>query len=185
VYLQATVLANIVAQYFISLFPLSVLLFYEFSNRDSPQIVALAVFTGLHLGYVLGRGVYRIIRDRRHSIAQNGNAAYLLYSNEDNLNQLGFLFAPYKAETCWFMVPTMVYFLLKGAFIGASQGNPAVLVVAILALDVLYLAGTAWFRPYVDRGVNSTNIAVCVMNAVNAGLLFEFSDIFNVPVSLG
>jgi hypothetical protein len=167
---------------FFSFLPFVIITFNELKEKNSTGACVLAVWTILCIFLTLGEGTYHIIKLRKRSLQIHNNAAYLLYSTNDVLNRWGFLFTPYKASHCWFLAPTLVYFLLKGAFIGASQNNSTVLAVAIAVLDVLYFVATAVYRPYLDKSINSMNLAVCVMNVLNAGLLLEFSDIFTKPV---
>jgi hypothetical protein len=167
---------------FFSFFPLSAQILYELRNHDSGAEIALAVCTFLCLSITMGFACFKIIKLQRQSFVDHGNSAFYLYSNSSVVNKLGFLFSPYKAECSWFLVPTLFYFMLKGAFIGASQDNSTALTLGIASLDVVFLILTALFRPYLDKGINVVNLAVCIVNVLNAGLLLEFSNLFHKPV---
>ncbi len=130
------------SQLFFSFLPFVIITFNELKEKNSIGACVLAVWTILCIFVTLGESTYYIIKLRKRSLQIHNNAAYLLYSKNEILNRWGFLFTPYRASHCWFLAPTLVYFLLKGAFIGASQSNSTHLAVAVAVLDVLYFIAT-------------------------------------------
>ena len=160
-----------------------VLCFWEFTRKDSPAIVVLAVFTIFSMLAILGWASSKVIRLARRSIAMHKNPAYILYSDPVSLNKWGFLYVQFKATAYFFIVPFLIYILIKGLFIGVVQSNGAVQAVALVIIEAFWLIIVCVLRPYMDKKTNAFNIAICVINFLSAIFLLVFSDVFGQPVS--
>lgn len=160
-----------------------VLCFWEFTRLDSSAEVALAVFTIFTMLAVLGWASSKVIRLARRSIAMHKNPAYILYSDPVSLNKWGFLYVQFKATAYYFIVPWLIYILVKGLFIATAQGSGVAQAVALVVIEAIFLIVVCVLRPYMDKKTNGFNIAICVINFLSAIFLLVFSGIFGQPVS--
>lgn len=161
-----------------------VLCFWEFTRIDSAAEVALAVFTIFTMLAVLGWASSKVIRLARRSIAMHKNPAYILYSDPVSLNKWGFLYVQFKATAYYFIVPWLVYILVKGIFIATAQSSGVAQAVALVVIEAVFLITVCVLRPFMDKKTNGFNIAICVINFLSAIFLLVFSGIFGQPVSL-
>lgn len=160
-----------------------VLCFWELTVRDSAGEVALAIFTIVTMVCVLGWAASKVIRIAQRSITMHKNPAYILYSDPVSLNKWGFLYVQFKATAYFFVVPVLLYILLKGMFVGLGQGSAVTQAIALVLLEAAFLIGISILRPYMDKKTNAFNIAIAAVNFVSAIFLLVFSNIFNQPVS--
>lgn len=158
-----------------------VLCLWEFTQRDSPAEVVLAVVMFLSLLIALGWAAQKVIRLAKRSVTMHKNPAYILYSDPSALNKWGFLYVQYRATGYYFVVPFLVYVLVKGMFIGLSQPAPVVQTVALVVLETAMLVGVCIIRPWMDKKTNVFNISIAVINFLNAVFLLVFSNVFNPP----
>lgn len=161
-----------------------VLCFWEFTRVDSAAEVALAVFTIFTMLAVLGWASSKVIRLARRSIAMHKNPAYILYSDPVSLNKWGFLYVQFKATAYYFIVPWLVYILVKGLFIACAQTSGRTQAVALVVIEAAFLTVVCVLRPFMDKKTNGFNIAICVINFLSAIFLLVFTGIFGQPVSL-
>jgi hypothetical protein len=161
-----------------------VLCFWQFTQRDSPAIVALAVFTVFTMIAILGWASAKVIRLARRSISMHKNPAYILYSDPVSLNKWGFLYVQFKATAYFFIVPVLIYFLVKGMFVALGQEAGVTQAIGFVIIEALYLIGVCVMRPYMDKKMNAFNIAITVICFLNAIFLLIFTEVFNQPVSL-
>ncbi|KAJ5898926.1 hypothetical protein N7495_003670 [Penicillium taxi] len=158
-----------------------VLCLWEFTKRDSAAEVVLAVVMFLSMIFAMGWAAQKVIRLAKRSVAMHKNPAYILYSDPSALNKWGFLYVQYRATAYYFVVPYMIYVLIKGMFIGLSQSSPVVQTVALVVLEVAMLIGVCVLRPWMDKKTNVFNISIAVVNFLNSIFLLVFSDVFNPP----
>ncbi|KAI9657621.1 MAG: hypothetical protein M1821_002797 [Bathelium mastoideum] len=158
-----------------------VLCFWELTVRDSSAEVVLAVFTIFAMIAILGWASSKVIRIAQRSITMHQNPAYILYSDPVSLNKWGFLYVQFKATAYYFIVPLLVYILIKGMFIGLSQSSGTVQAIALVLLEAAILIAVSILRPYMDKKVNAFNIAIAAANFISAIFLLIFSDVFNQP----
>ena len=179
-----TVLKGIMFRIVLIGFPqMVVLCFWEFTVIDSGAIVALAVFTIFTMIGILGWASSKVIRLARRSIAMHKNPAYILYSDPASLNKWGFLYVQFKATAYFFIVPFLIYILVKGMFIGLAQGSGIAQAVALVIIEAVFLVGVCIMTPYMDKKTNAFNISICVINFISAIFLLVFSGVFDQPVS--
>ncbi|KAF2719648.1 TRP-domain-containing protein [Polychaeton citri CBS 116435] len=177
-----TVLRGIMYRIILIGFPqMVVLCFWEFTRIDSGAEVVLAVFTVFTMIGILAWASAKVIRLARRSISMHKNPAYILYSDPISLNKWGFLYVQYKATAYFFVVPALIYILLKGMFVGLAQGNGVVQAIALLIIEAIFLIGVCVMRPYMDKKTNAFNISICVVNFLNAIFLLIFTAIFGQP----
>lgn len=158
-----------------------VLCLWEFTQRDSPAEVVLAVVMLLSMFIALGWAAQKVIRLAKRSVTMHKNPAYILYSDPSCLNKWGFLYVQYRATAYYFVVPYLFYILVKGMFIGLSQPAPVVQSVALVVLEAGMLVAVCVLRPWMDKKTNVYNISIAVVNFINAIFLLVFSNIFNPP----
>lgn len=180
-----TVLKGIMFRVILIGFPqMVVLCFWQFTQRDSPAIVALAVFTVFTMIGILAWASAKVIRLARRSISMHKSPAYILYSDPVSLNKWGFLYVQFKATAYFFIVPVLIYFLVKGMFVGLGQEAGVVQAIGLLIIEALFLIGVCVMRPYMDKKMNAFNISIAVINLLNTIFLLIFTEVFNQPVSL-
>jgi hypothetical protein len=180
-----TVLKGIMFRVILIGFPqMVVLCFWQFTQRDSAAIVALAVFTVFTMIGILAWASAKVIRLARRSISMHKSPAYILYSDPVSLNKWGFLYVQFKATAYFFIVPVLIYFLVKGMFVGLGQEAGVVQAIGLLIIEALFLIGVCVMRPYMDKKMNAFNISIAVINLLNTIFLLIFTDVFNQPVNL-
>jgi len=124
------------------------------------------------------------LKGRSHCSALNydaHNPAYILYSDPTALNKWGFLYVQFKASAYYFIVPFLIYILLKGMFIGLSQGSAVAQSIALVLIEACFLVGISVLRPYMDKKTNGFNIAIAAVNFLSAIFILVFSNVFNQP----
>lgn len=179
-----TVLKGIMYRVILIGFPqMMVLCFWEYTRRDSPAEVVLAVFTMITMIGILAWASSKVVRIAQRSIAMHKNPAYILYSDPVALNKWGFLYVQFKAAAYWFIIPILFHVLIKALFIGVAQSNGVAQAIALLLIEAALLVGVCVMRPYMDKKTNGFNIAIVVINFVGALFFLFFSDVFGAPVS--
>nr|POF01131.1 flavin carrier protein 1 [Quercus suber] len=158
-----------------------VLCFWEFTKDDSGAEMVLAIFTIFTMIGILAWASSKVIRLARRSIAMHKNPAYILYSDPSALNKWGFLYVQFKATAYFFVVPVLIYLLIKGMFIAFAQANGTLQAIALVIIDALFLIAICVMRPYMDKKTNAFNISICAINFLNAIFLLVFTGIFNQP----
>ena len=101
---------------------LMILCLWEFTQIDSPAEVALAVFILFGVLAALGLAAFHVIQVARRSEQLHKTPAYMLYANPIVLNKWGFLYIQFRASSYWYIIPTLVYVLVKAMFVGLGQG---------------------------------------------------------------
>lgn len=160
---------------------MSILCLWEFTQRDSPAEIVLAAVMLLSMLVSLGWASQKVIRLAKRSVTMHKNPAYILYSDPTCLNKWGFLYVQYRATAYYFVVPFLVYTLIKGMFIGLSQEAPVVQTVALVVLELGMLVAVCILRPWMDKKTNVFNISIAVINFINSIFLLVFSDVFDPP----
>jgi hypothetical protein len=160
---------------------MTILCLWEFTQKDSPGAVVLAVFFFFSMLFSLSYAAYKIILIARRSVALHRNPAYILFSDAEALNKWGFLYVQFRASAYYFVVPILIYTLVKGMFIALAQRAGTVQAVALIVIEAAALITASVLRPWMDKSTNSFNIAICAMNFINAIFLFIFTDVFGLP----
>ncbi|KAJ5972005.1 TRP-like family [Penicillium vulpinum] len=160
---------------------MTVLCLWEFTQRDSVAEVVLAAVMLLSMLISLGWASQKVIRLAKRSVTMHKNPAYILYSDPSCLNKWGFLYVQYRATSYYFVVPFLVYTLIKGMFIGLSQPAPIVQAVALVVLELAMLVAVCILRPWMDKKTNVFNISIAVINFLNSVFVLVFSDVFDPP----
>jgi len=179
-----TVLKGILFRVVLICFPQMMLLsFWELTQRDSAGLVVLAILTMLTMIGILAWASSKVVRLAQRSIAMHKNPAYILYSDPVALNKWGFLYVQFKATAYWFVIPWLVYLLIKAMFVGLAQSSGKVQGIALVLIELALLVGVAYLRPWMDKKTNGFNIAIAAVNFVSALFVMMFSQVFNQPVS--
>ncbi|KAK2616727.1 putative flavin carrier protein 3 [Conoideocrella luteorostrata] len=160
---------------------MTILAFWEFTRIDSAAEVALAVLFLVGLTGVLAWGSGMVIRTAQLSVNLYRNPAYILYSDSRALSKWGFLYIQFRASAYYYIVPCLVYIMVKSLFIAFGQQNGTVQSVALLVIDALALIAASVMRPWMDKPTNSFNIAIYVVNFLNAIFIFIFTNVLDVP----
>jgi len=100
---------------------MTLLCLWELTVRDSAGAMINAVLMFLTMTALLFYAAYRVIRLARRSISLHQSAAYILYSDSQQLNRWGFLYVQFRADAYYFIVPLLLYALFKGALIAFMQ----------------------------------------------------------------
>jgi hypothetical protein len=106
----------------------------------------------------------------------------MLFSDPAVLNKWGFLYVQYKATTSYFIIPTLLFSLVKGGFVAFGQKHSVVQAIGLFVLDLMFLVAVAVLRPYMDKTTNVFYISIASVNFFNGLLLLLFSGIFGLPV---
>jgi len=177
-----TVLKGVLYRWLLIGFPqIAIFCLWEFTQNDSPAAMVLAVFFFFGTLITLGYAAYRVIRIARRSVALHRNPAYILFSDPHALNKWGFLYVQFRASAYYFIVPVLIYTLVKAMFIAFAQRAGTVQAVAFIIIDAAALISASVLRPWMDKSTNSFNIAICAINFINAIFLFIFTDVFGLP----
>ncbi|EPS41389.1 hypothetical protein H072_4720 [Dactylellina haptotyla CBS 200.50] len=160
---------------------LTILCLWEFTVRDSPAAIVLALIFFLVSLALLSWASYKVIRLAQHSINMHKSPVVILYSDPASLNRWGFLYVQFKGSCYYWIIPLLAYILIKSIFIAFAQSKGSVQSVALVLVEGVYLVAVSYFRPWMDRKVNVFNISICVINFINAILLMIFSGIFKEP----
>lgn len=160
---------------------MSILCLWEFTQVDSAAEVVLAVFFLFGMGATLGWAAFRVFSLARRSQLMHKNPAYILYSDPTALNKWGFLYVQFRATAYYYILPLLIYVVVKAMFVSLSQPAPVVQAVALFIIEALALVATSVIRPYMDKPTNTIGIAVCAINFLNAIFLMFFSNVFDQP----
>jgi len=160
---------------------MTILCLWEFTQLDSAAEVALAVFTFFGMLIALGLAVFKVFQIARRSEQMHKTPAYRLYADATALNKWGFLYIQFRANAYFYVLVIFGYVLIKGMFVAFGQGNGTVQAVALLIIEAAALIAASVIRPWMDKHTNAMNIAICVMNFINALFLFIMTDVFNGP----
>ncbi|RDL39074.1 Uncharacterized protein BP5553_03414 [Venustampulla echinocandica] len=160
---------------------MTILCLWEFTQVDSPAEVVLAIFFFFGMTGTLAWAAMKVVRIAKRSVDMHKNPAYILYSDPAALNKWGFLYVQFRATAYYFILPFLVYILIKGMFIAFGQKNGTVQAIALLLIEAGALIGASVIRPWMDKSTNTFNIAICAVNLVNAIFLLFFSNVFNQP----
>ncbi|KAM6507540.1 putative flavin carrier protein 3 [Fusarium solani] len=109
------------------------------------------------------------------------NPAYILFSDPQALNKWGFLYVQFRASAYYFIVPILIYTLVKSMFVALSQKNSVAQAIGFIIIEVGYLIAASVLRPWMDKPTNSFNIAIGAINFINAIFLLIFSNVFGLP----
>ena len=162
---------------------LTILSFWEFTERDSPAVIVIAcLFIILSIGLMLW-AAYRTIFFARRSIEQHNNPAALLYGDSYVLSKYGFFYTMFNANHYWWNIVILSYIFLKALFIGFAQGSGKAQSLAIFIFDLAYFVAIIYFQPYLDRPTNIMNIFISTVTLVNSFLFMFFSDLFGQKVT--
>jgi hypothetical protein len=161
-----------------------VLCFWEFTQKDSGGAMVLAVVTIFTMIGILAWAASKVIRLAQRSILMHKNPAYILYSDPVSLNKWGFLYVQFKATAYYFIVPVLIYLMIKGLFIALVQENGIVQAIALVIIEAVFLIVVSVLRPYMDKKTNAFNIAICAINFISSILLLIFTHIFGQPVCI-
>ncbi|KAF7946890.1 uncharacterized protein EAE97_004139 [Botrytis byssoidea] len=160
---------------------MTILCLWEFTQNDSPAEIVLAIFFFFGMTGTLAWAAMKVVRIAKRSVLMHKNPAYILYSDPSALNKWGFLYVQFRATAYYFILPTLIYILIKGMFIAFGQNASTVQAIALLLIEAAALIGASVIRPWMDRSTNSFNIAICAINFLNTIFLLVFTDIFNQP----
>ncbi|KAI5782581.1 DUF907 domain protein [Geopyxis carbonaria] len=155
---------------------------WEWTHKDSPGAVAQSVFFFFAMMGILGWACFKIITlGRRVDSSKTTPAGYTLYQDPEALNRWGYLYIQYHTSAYYFVIPLLVYTLAKGFTIAFGQKNGDAQSIVLMIIELVYLVGVSWVRPWLDKRTNIVNIAIASVNFVNAVIVFLFSDVTNAP----
>ncbi|KAH6886967.1 DUF907 domain-containing protein, partial [Thelonectria olida] len=160
---------------------MTILCLWEFTQVDSPAEVVIAVFLLGGMCGTLGWAAIKIIAIARRSITMHQNPAYILYADPLTLNTWGFLYIQFRASAYYYLMPMLAYTVVKALFVSLSQHNGTVQAIALFIIEIAALISASVLRPWMDKSTNSFNIAICVMNVLNAIFLFIFTNVVDAP----
>lgn len=157
---------------------LSVLCLWEFTDHVSAATTVDAVVIYLVVVICMLYAAIKVIILGRRSARKFQNPAYILFGNEKILNRWGFLYVQFRATHYWFVFPMLLYNFIKGAVIALGQRSGKVQCCIYFAVELIILVILCIKRPYMDRKTNIFNIALAVVNFVNAIFFMFFAQLF-------
>lgn len=160
---------------------MSILCLWQLVERDSAAEVVLALIVFLSMAGALGFASWKVISLAKKSVEMHKNPAYILYSDPECLNKWGFLYVQYRATAYYFVVPFLVYILVKAIFIAFAQKSPVAQAVGLVIVEAVALIGVSVLKPWMDKKTNIFNISIASVNFLNAIFLLVFSDAFGQP----
>lgn len=162
---------------------MAILCLWELTVQDSRGAITLAVFFFLSMTGILAWASFKVIRIAQRSVTLHKNAAYILYSDPAALNRWGFLYVQFRATAYYYVVPVLLYTLVKAIFIAFGQNKGLVQAIALVLIEVVYLIAVCFMRPWMDKRTNIFNISICSINFLNVIFLLVFTNVFKGPVS--
>lgn len=177
-----TVLKGIMFRMVLIGFPqMTILCLWQFTRVDSAAEVVLAVFFFFGMTGTLAWASLKVVRLAKRSVEMHKNPAYILYSDPAALNKWGFLYVQFRASAYYFILPTLVYILVKGMFVAFGQKSGTVQSIALLLIEAAALIAASVLRPWMDKSTNTFNISICAVNFVNSIFLLFYTEVFNQP----
>ncbi|KAB8254748.1 hypothetical protein BDV32DRAFT_154932 [Aspergillus pseudonomiae] len=158
-----------------------ILCLWEFTQHDSSAEVILASVILLTTTVAIGFATQKVTRLAKQSVKLHRNPAYILYTDPACLNKWGFLYVQYQAKAYWFIVPALVYIIVKSMFISLSQAAPVVQTIALVIIETSMLISVCILRPWMNKKTDIYNISIAAINFVNAVFLLIFSNVFSQP----
>lgn len=144
---------------------------WEFSHRDSPAAIVLAVFFYLTILLTLLYATSQILLLTRHTPTST------LYSSPSYLNRYGYLYISFRSQRFWFLLPLMLYIFTRSLIVALGQSNGRAQAVALFIVEWLWLGCVSFLRPWLDKRTNIINISIAAVNAINSLLVLFFSGI--------
>jgi len=151
----------------------------EFKRRDSPALVVLAVAFLLGTIATLAYAAYTVIIIARRSIVLHKNPAYSLFAEDSALNRWGFLYIQFRASAYYFVAIMLAYMFVKSLVIAVASGVG--LAIALMIVEAAALIGASVMRPWMDKKMNSFNIAIAVVNFFNTICILFYTQVFGQP----
>ena len=194
---------------------------WEFTMKDSPALVVLAVVIFLTMVGSMGLTIFRLYTVLRRTgvmpfsysgplarFATKGiereKPAFTSWRDSDpnlseskatasrDLKQFSILTVPYRRAGVYWVLPLYIFIFTKSALVGLSQqhlynapndssdnvGTVKGIAQAIgfLVIDLLWLIGVAWVKPWMDRPTNVLGITGAVIGLINAVCLLIFTE---------
>ena len=159
-----------------------ILCLWELTVRDSAAEIILALFFFISMTTALTWASFKVYRIAQRSVAMHKNPAYILYSDPSALNKWGFLYVQFRATAYYFIVPVLVYILIKALFIAFAQGSGIAQAIGLLIIEAAFLIGVSILRPWMDKKTNVFNISIAAINFLNTIWLLIFTEVFGQPV---
>lgn len=161
-----------------------ILSLWEFTVRDSPAIIVLAVIALIMTLGVIAYAFWNTHKIGTLSRSNHSNPAALLYGDSKVLQKYGFCYTMFHAEKYWFGIVLIGYALVKAIFIGLCQGSGKVSTIVLFILDLAYTIFLFVMSPYMDKSTNILNYCVSVVITINSFFYMFFSDVFGQPASV-
>lgn len=109
-----------------------------------------------------------------------------------DLKQFAILTVPYRRSGAYWVLPLMLFVFTKSVLVGLSQQHlydaPSedqssvgtirgiAQAIGFLIIDLLWLIGVAWVRPWMDKPTNTLGIASAAMGLLNGIFLLIFTE---------
>ncbi|KAJ5550801.1 hypothetical protein N7535_001259 [Penicillium sp. DV-2018c] len=158
-----------------------ILCLWELTRRDSAAEFVLAITMWLVTTAVLAFAAFKVFQRALRSKQQHNTPAYTLYSDPATLNQWGFLYIYYRAPVYWFLVPSLIYVIVKGMVIAFAQPSPVAQSIVLLILEIIMMLATAIIKPFMSKAANVLAITAAVITSINTIFILVFSDVFDQP----
>lgn len=163
---------------------LIILSLWEFTERDSPAVIVLAVILLLTALGVLGYAFWSTHKYGNLSLEKHSNPAALLYGDSKILHKFGFCYTMYHAQVYWFGVVLLAYTFCKGVFIALCQGSGKASTLVLFLLDLAYTIFLFIKKPYMNKSTNVLHFCTAIVTTINSFLFVFFSQLFGQPAQV-
>lgn len=181
----STILKGSLLRYiYIGFTQLVILSLWEFTVRDSPAVIVLAVLCLIMSVGIIAYAFWNTHRHGSFSQQKYSNPAAILYGDSLVLHKFGFCYTMFHAEKYWFGIVLVSYSFFKSVFIGLCQGSGKVSSIVLFLLDFAYMVFLFIKKPYMDKSTNVLNYCMAVVVTINSFLFVFFSDIFGQPAQV-
>ncbi|QSL64361.1 hypothetical protein MERGE_001661 [Pneumocystis wakefieldiae] len=166
---------------------LSLLCIWELISRDSIGAMIYAVISLIVVTGLLSYAAYWVIVLARRSLKFHKTAAYILYSDSGILTKWGSLYIQFSASAYYFIVPLLLFILLRSFFIALCQNNSLVQAIGYFLIELVYFSLIVYIRPFLDRKTNIFSIIVVSIDLLNSIFILIFANesrIYSIVVAV-
>lgn len=125
---------------------------------------------------LLSYAAYRIIILARRSLKFHKTAAYILYSDSGILTRWGSLYIQFSASAYYFIVPLLLFILLRSFFIALCQAKPLIQAIGFFIIQLIYFFLIIYIRPFLDRKTNIFSTTVAAIDLLNSIFMLVFAN---------
>ncbi|PBK91358.1 TRP-domain-containing protein [Armillaria gallica] len=154
----------------LSLYPIVVFAFYQWTLKDSWLSILLSVIAFLAVACGTAYPAYITMRTARLS------TAYALYSHPPIISSHGPLYAQYRTVRYFFFLIPLACVYLKAIFIAAVKTSGLAQIILFLTVEVSVMTSVVVLRPHRTRGADVLASYLAIVRLVCTGLMIAFVE---------